>query len=140
MLYLAGLLRSARSILLTTPTTALPHTLSPTPSPPFTAAFSRAYRSHMAPRSNTEPHGRSVPVSGKGVAMAYFRLREILNESEVRQTVRYQERFERNHDRMRRKRREADWRVYMAHVKKQVGLAKELDLRKRIARKNYDEI
>ncbi|KAJ3285848.1 hypothetical protein HDU79_006986 [Rhizoclosmatium sp. JEL0117] len=73
-------------------------------------------------------------------SFAYFQLKEILTESKVRETVRYQEWHESKPDKRRRKRKQADWRKYMEHVKSQVVLAKDLALREKIDRKNYVDI
>ncbi|KAJ3028493.1 UNVERIFIED_CONTAM: hypothetical protein HDU68_001561 [Siphonaria sp. JEL0065] len=74
--------------------------------------------------------GRSVPVRGLSPAVAYFQLKEILNESKVRATVRAQEWHESNPEKRRRKRKQSDWRKYLEHVKAQVILAKDLALRR----------
>ena len=73
--------------------------------------------------------GRSVTVSRNTPAIAYARLKVILDESKVRQTVRAQERFERKTDRRRRKRDEREWKAYMKVVKQRVDVAWNLKQR-----------
>ncbi|KAJ3110246.1 hypothetical protein HDU96_006771 [Phlyctochytrium bullatum] len=124
-----------------TPKTITPNTLSiPTfaRQNPFELQC-RGYKVHMYPKSGRE-HGRSVAVGGMSLSMAYRKLRDVLSESRVRETVRYQERFERNHDKKRRKRKQAEWRKYLTHVKTQVTKAKDLSFRNYIERKTYIDI
>ncbi|KAI8842558.1 peptidase family S49-domain-containing protein [Chytridium lagenaria] len=88
----------------------------------------RFYRVHPNPKPETS-QGRSVSAHGIPVSMAYFKLKSVLQESRVRDVARYQERFERNHDKKRRKTKQAEWRKYLAHVKSQVSKAKDLTFR-----------
>ncbi|KAJ3218196.1 hypothetical protein HDU67_006458 [Dinochytrium kinnereticum] len=74
------------------------------------------------------------------VTAAYFKLKTVLQESRVREMARYQERFERNHDRKRRKQKQAEWRKYLAFVKSQVSEAKDLSFRAYLERKTYQDI
>jgi hypothetical protein len=70
-----------------------------------------------------------VAIQRSSVAAAYSKLRNILQESKVRETVKFQERFERRHDKKKRKRNAAEWRQYMAFLKKQVQMAKDLEFK-----------
>ncbi|TPX75539.1 hypothetical protein CcCBS67573_g03208 [Chytriomyces confervae] len=100
----------------------------------------RSYRPHTPPMLSFKNTGRSVPVRGLSASFAYFQLKEILNESKVRETVRFNEWHERKHDKKRRKRKQADWRKYLEFVKEQVVLAKDLDKRSRIQYANYKHL
>ena len=61
--------------------------------------------------------------------MQYFRLRRILEDSNAHGIVRYQARFERKHDKKRRKRKEKEFRIFVNHVKTQVKKAFDLERR-----------
>ncbi|KAI8617010.1 hypothetical protein BC830DRAFT_145983 [Chytriomyces sp. MP71] len=100
----------------------------------------RPYRPHTPPQHPEKSFGRSVPVRGYSPAFAYFQLKDILVQSKVRETVRYQEWHESNPEKRRRKRKQADWRSYMEFVKKQVVLAKDLAKREKLERENYKDI
>ncbi|KAL2919764.1 hypothetical protein HK105_200681 [Polyrhizophydium stewartii] len=87
-----------------------------------------------------QSHGRSVACLKMSPTQAYSKLREILNESNFRALVRGQERFEPNPDKRRRRRKERDWAIYMAEVRKQSYQAVDLRKRTKIERANYKEI
>ncbi|TPX51037.1 hypothetical protein SeLEV6574_g00538 [Synchytrium endobioticum] len=54
--------------------------------------------------------------------------------------IRYQERFERKHDKKRRKRQESHWRKYMGFVKGEVKKAWSLKRRTLLEEENYRNI
>ncbi|KAJ3104191.1 hypothetical protein HDU97_009446 [Phlyctochytrium planicorne] len=99
----------------------------------------RSYKVHPSPLPGKHI-GRSISAEKLAIPTAYFRLKSVLQESRIREIARYQERFERNHDRKRRKQKQAEWRQYMEHVKSQVTLAKDLSFRTYLERKNYRDI
>ncbi|KAI9332663.1 hypothetical protein BDR26DRAFT_869121 [Obelidium mucronatum] len=107
---------------------------------PAVRPLSRAYSPHRPQLLTYRNVGRSVPVRGLSPALAYFQLKEILAESKVRETVRFQEWFESKPDKRRRKRKEADWRKYLEHVKQQVVLAQDLAWREKVDKQNYIDI
>ncbi|KAJ3394528.1 Flap-structured DNA-binding and RNA-binding protein [Lobulomyces angularis] len=95
----------------------------------ITKFFCRGYRGHISDNRDFSL-GRSIKVKGTNITQAYFDLKRVLEESKVRETVRYQERFERPTDKRRRKKKESNFRQYMKHMKKQITLAH--DLKKRL--------
>ncbi|KAJ3276237.1 hypothetical protein HDV01_005685 [Terramyces sp. JEL0728] len=100
--------------------------------------FTRGYKKQIwqtAPVSL----GRSVIVD-KNVNQAYNELRNILNESNVRKVVRSQQRFESFHDKKKRLRKERDWGVYLAAVKKNVKVALHMKQRSADEKQNYDHL
>ncbi|TPX33100.1 hypothetical protein SmJEL517_g03919 [Synchytrium microbalum] len=104
---------------------------------PLQYHIARHYRVHMP---TTESRGRSVAVKSNSVTQAYYKLKSILDESKVRQTVRYQERFERKHDRKRRKLGETHWRKYMSYVKGSVKKAWSLKRRTLLEEQTYRDL
>ncbi len=83
----------------------------------------RHYKAHL-PGALSKSCGRSVVCrTVNNPSTAYNELRSILKDANVRQTVRYQERFERPTDMRRRKKKESKFRIYMAHMKKQIRMA-----------------
>ena len=84
--------------------------------------FKRYFKKH-AWDSIPSSTGRSVCVVGISVLSAYKRLKDILQESNFREVVKRQERFERPCDIRRRKKREREWKTFMTHVKDKVNLA-----------------
>jgi hypothetical protein len=97
----------------------------------------RTYRKHTM--NPTQDLGRSVKVTGNP-NRAYAQLRDIINESKVRETVRLQRRFEPNPIKRRRKRKEADWMVYMNGMKRKVLKAFELKTRTELEQQNYKQL
>jgi hypothetical protein len=71
---------------------------------------------------------------------AYAQLRDILNESKVRETIRLQSRFEPKPIKRRRKRKENDWNIYMSGVKRNVLRAFELKSRTELETKTYQQL
>ncbi|TPX72631.1 hypothetical protein SpCBS45565_g00188 [Spizellomyces sp. 'palustris'] len=101
----------------------------------------RSYRRHTFDTLNhSTGQGRSVRVTAVNPTQAYFKLRDIIQESRLNELVRSQERFERNTDKRRRKRKEKEWRTYMRHVKKQVQIAFDLQNRTKIEKETYKDI
>ncbi|KAJ3042606.1 hypothetical protein HK097_001968 [Rhizophlyctis rosea] len=90
--------------------------------------------------TGTRSRGRSVVVGNRGPTEAYFQLRRILDESDARGLVRYQSRFERKHDKKRRKRREKEFKLFLGHIKTEVKKAFDLKNRSQIDAKQYKEI
>ncbi|KAJ3293428.1 hypothetical protein HK104_004463 [Borealophlyctis nickersoniae] len=101
----------------------------------------RYYRRHMwhvtPPPGNV---GRSVAVKGGNPLQAWNRLRQILDESKIRETAKRQERFERNHDKKRRRAREIEWRWVKLKVSEQVKMAYDLKRRMEQEKANYKDI
>ena len=98
---------------------------------PFSPLVPRiqSYRKHPETASH-DSRGRSVSVTrNTTVSSAYYKLKSVLDESKVRTLVKYQERFERRHDRRRRKLQETHWRKYMNYVKGEVKQAWSLKKR-----------
>ncbi len=85
----------------------------------------RNYRKHNWQYSEQDL-GRSVKVTGNP-NRAYALLRDIVNESNIRQTVRAQSRFESKPDKRRRRRKEMDWNRYLNGIKRNVKLALEFE-------------
>ncbi|KAJ3045581.1 hypothetical protein HDV00_009238 [Rhizophlyctis rosea] len=127
--------------------TLLPTFLRPTPSPPCTlqTTQTRTYRAHTWFKDpiagmGVQNRGRSVVVGGgRSAIIAYTRLKDILEESNVRATVRRQERFERNHDKKRRKRGEKEFRMYLDHVRDEVKKAWDLRQREEADRNHLED-
>ncbi|KAI8591280.1 hypothetical protein BDZ88DRAFT_412000 [Geranomyces variabilis] len=115
---------------------------SASPVPQWPAPLqARAYRRHTFETLVHEGgSGRSVMTYADKAAQAYFRLRDVVQESRLRETVRAQERFERNSDKRRRKKKEKQWKAYMRVVRKRVQVA--WDLKNRTARQKevYEDI
>jgi ribosomal protein S21 len=86
------------------------------------------YRAHI-PHQFNESAGRTVVVKNGNVADATFNLRSILIESRIKETSKYQERFERPTDKRRRKKKMAKYKQYVQFMKGQVGLAYNLKQR-----------
>ena len=88
------------------------------------------YRAHVLNLQDTVSRGRSIAVPAKrdvgGDLAAYARLRNILNESKIRDIVRSQSRHERKHDEKRRKKKEKLFNEYLGFMKKKIDLAYEL--------------
>ncbi|KAI8921171.1 hypothetical protein DFJ77DRAFT_506819 [Powellomyces hirtus] len=122
-----------------------------TPTPTFLSVFpttplatlsqQRFYRRHTY-ETLSHPHGtgRSVQTTGDRATQAYFRLRDVVQESKLREIVRAQDRFERSTDKRRRKRKEKEWKAYMRVVKKRVAVAFDLKNRTTTAKRLYDDI
>jgi hypothetical protein len=85
----------------------------------------RFYKKHLWD-SIYKTSGRSVVVPFNNPMLAYAKLKQVLNDSKLRELVQGQERFEKPHDKRRRKRKEAEWKMYMAHVKSSCEKAMEL--------------
>ena len=83
--------------------------------------------------------GRSFRVTSNS-NFAFKSLRDLLNESNLRQTVRLQQRFESKPDKRRRKRKENDWRLYLEGVKRNVKKALDLKTRTQEESKNYKHL
>ena len=98
----------------------------------------RTYRKHVWMFSD-EDQGRAFRVSGNS-NFAYKSLRDLLNESNLRQTVRQQQRFESKPDKRRRKRKEGDWRLYLEGVKRNVRKALDLKDKTEEERKHYKHL
>ncbi|KAJ3017624.1 hypothetical protein HKX48_003448 [Thoreauomyces humboldtii] len=108
---------------------------------PLQHSQSRGYKPHTWDKEDRfGDRGRSVRCVGDRATQAYFRLRDIVQESKLREQVRLQERFERNPEKRRRKRKEKEWRTYMKVVKKRVQIAFDLKKRTAIERENYNDI
>ncbi|KAJ3152424.1 hypothetical protein HDU86_005604 [Geranomyces michiganensis] len=102
---------------------------------------SRSYRRHTFETLVHEGgSGRSVMTYADKAAQAYFRLRDVVQESRLRETVRTQERFERNCDKRRRKKKEKQWRTYIRVVKKRVQVAWDLKNRTLRQKEVYEDI
>ncbi len=100
----------------------------------------RSFKTHILNHDNMS-RGRSVVVNNNnGVAQAYAKLRDILNESKVRETVRYQQYFERKHDLKRRKKNEALFRHYLVFMQKNIKRANDLKKKNQIEQNNYEPI
>jgi len=99
-------------------TAKLPTSIAPT------TTQIRTFKSHTA--SNSTNTGRSVVVRGTNVVGAYSQLRDILNESKVRDVVRAQQRHERIHDKKRRIKKQILFDDYLRFMKKKVELAYDL--------------
>ena len=89
------------------------------------------YRAHVLNLQDSLSRGRSIAVptkreSGGGELAAYARLRNVLNESKVRDIVRAQSRHERKHDEKRRKKKEKLFNEYLQFMKKKIEMAYEL--------------
>jgi hypothetical protein len=98
----------------------------------FNLSQQRAYKPHsleaqLSGRKQSSV-GRSIFVNWS-VAHAYMELRNVLQESKVRETVRHQMWFESKHDKRRRKRKEAEWRMYKIYMKEQIAIAKNYSFR-----------
>ncbi|KAI9209112.1 uncharacterized protein BJ171DRAFT_175427, partial [Polychytrium aggregatum] len=90
-----------------------------------------------------KPHyeSRTVVVSENGNPnAAYSNFKNLIRTLKIRETVKYQERFERNHDKGRRIRKQKEWDKYIEYARKQVQLAIQLKVRTKIEKKNYDHI
>ncbi len=96
----------------------------------------RTLRTHVLDYDNTS-RGRSVVVQNRSVALAYNRLREILNESNVRETVRYQQFFERKHDKKRRLKNERRFRQYLVFMEKNIQRSAQLRKQTLTEKSNY---
>ncbi|KAI8821383.1 uncharacterized protein EV422DRAFT_506071 [Fimicolochytrium jonesii] len=115
-----------------------PSPLPPTStSSPALLSQRRTYRPHTTAEDS---QGRSIRTIPDRPTQAYARLRDVIQESRLRETVRAQERFERNPDRKRRKRKEKEWRLYLAHVRKKVQIAFHLKTRSALEKQNYKDI
>ncbi|KAI8925544.1 hypothetical protein BC831DRAFT_460412 [Entophlyctis helioformis] len=100
----------------------------------------RWYKKHMN-ESLSYSSGRTVVVKGSASpTVAYFRLRAVLEEANFRSLVKSQERFESNPDKRRRRRKEKDWAVYMAELRRQSRLAVDLRDRHKTEMANYKDI
>jgi hypothetical protein len=88
----------------------------------------RSFRKHKDVDGDSEI-GRSVNVKKLNVNRAYGDLRKILMECKVKDTVFQQKRFESNPMRRKRKRREREWKSYLAGMKTQVKKAFDLKTR-----------
>eukprot|EP00842_Homolaphlyctis_polyrhiza_P004595 jgi/Hompol1/5136/HPOL_000841-RA len=106
---------------------------------PMMAMQSRGFKKHMNETFSISA-GRSVAVKGVSVSQAFFKLRQILAESNFRALVRSQQRFESNPDRRRRLRKERDWAHYMVHVRRQAKQAVDLARRTKQEQQFYKEI
>lgn len=87
-------------------------------------------RSFIAHRYDVFPQscGRSVPITDRKSAItAYMQLRDIMDQDNLRKVVRSQLEFEKPHDKRRRKDTEAQIRLFVGHIRKQVDLAKKLE-------------
>ena len=88
------------------------------------------YRAHVLNQTDGVSRGRSIAVLSKrdsgGELAAYARLRNVLNESKVRDIVRSQARHERKHDEKRRKKKEKVFNEYLQFMKKKIDMAYEL--------------
>jgi hypothetical protein len=104
----------------------------------FRSLSIRGYRKHSWIHADQDL-GRSVKVLGNP-NRAYAQLRDIINESRVRETVRLQSRFEPNPIKRRRKRKENDWNIYMSGMKRNVLKALELKTRTELEQKNYQQL
>lgn len=90
----------------------------------FNFCPARFFKSHRI--QNFTNTGRSVTVKGSNVVGAYAQLRDILNESKVRDVVRAQQRHERTHDKKRRIKKQRLFDDYLGFMKKKVELAYDL--------------
>jgi ribosomal protein S21 len=79
--------------------------------------------------------GRSILVMNNSPIQAWATLKNIIQKSNLRSTIKAQERFEKPHDMRRRKKRERLWRVYRQHVdemvRKAISLKKSHELEKK---------
>jgi hypothetical protein len=110
------------------------------PAPPATA---RTFKTHVHDTMHSS-YGRSVTCNNgntsTSIVFAASNLRRILAEGRVRETVRAQSRFERNHDRKRRLRKERDWATYLRHVRTRVQEAWDMKKQSDLARRHYQDI
>ncbi|KAI8908580.1 hypothetical protein EDD86DRAFT_208027 [Gorgonomyces haynaldii] len=101
--------------------------------------FKRFFRKHTW--DTLKPAGRSVQVhQGLNANQAYFQLKRILEENRVRETVYRQEYFEPNPVKRQRKRKERDWRMYLAQVNVRIKKALFLKGRTEEEKRFYKEI
>ena len=67
-------------------------------------------------------------------------LRDIINESKLRDIVRAQQRFVSKPDKKRARRKANDWSAYLSGVKRQVKRALELQTKTATEKKNYTQL
>ncbi|EGF83347.1 hypothetical protein BATDEDRAFT_85865 [Batrachochytrium dendrobatidis JAM81] len=132
-------IRTAWSRLAAGPSMAAPIVFSLLSTPVNITHSSRGFKKHMG-ESLPQSAGRSVVVKGTNSTQAYFQLRRILEESNFRALVRGQERFESNPDKRRRKRKERDWAIYMAELRRQTAQARDLTKRHEREKEHYRDI
>jgi hypothetical protein len=111
--------------------------------PSTPATNHRTFKTHI-PDTLHSSYGRSVTCNNgstsTSIVFAASNLRRILAGGRVRETVRAQARFERNHDRKRRLRQERDWATYLRHVRTRVQEAWDMKKSSDLARRHYQDI
>lgn len=101
--------------------------------------FIRSYRAHICD-DKVFSMGRSILVRNTTINGAYRNLKNVLQDSKLRQVSKYQETFERPTDRRLRKKKEGIYNRFLDYKRRQVRKAYQLEEENRIANKEYEQI
>jgi ribosomal protein S21 len=112
--------------------------------------FTRGFRAHICD-DKIYSFGRSIIVRNQNVTsvfplhrlinpQAYSQLKNVLVESKLRETVKYQERFERPTDKRKRKKNEGIYNRFLDYKRRQIRKAYALNDKEKIDAENYVQI
>ncbi|RKP02035.1 hypothetical protein CXG81DRAFT_25326 [Caulochytrium protostelioides] len=100
----------------------------------------RHLQAHRMMMPQDRSAGRTIVVNHRSVSRAWWELRTVLDESNVRDQFMRQQRFESRGDRRRRERREWEWRLVRRHIAEQIRAAEAYNERYQVALQNYVDI